>query len=108
MTKCCTELGDASLKKKSNYSSSYVIQDLSCFSCQEGKLILLKLRQNLTTEAHEKKEDAPARVEFSAGDGERFDHPGHLAARWAAFMLSGGLSALNQVKWPVKCSKIRS
>lgn len=70
-----------SVQKKANCSLSYVIQDLYCFSCQEEKVILLKLRQISPQKHIKRKEDAPAEVEFSANDTKGFAHPGHLAAR---------------------------
>lgn len=67
-------------KKKSNSSMPYVIQDLCCLPCQEKKLILLNLRQILTTGAHRRTEDAPVEVEFPTKDMKVFSHPEHLAA----------------------------
>lgn len=78
---------------------SYVIQDLFCLPCQEEKLILLNLRQILTTEAHRKTEDAPAEVEFPEEDMKLLSNPEHLAAREAAdaFMLFE--SWVYSIKW---------
>lgn len=57
------------------------LPDLYCFSCQEEKVILLKLRQISPQKHIKRKEDALAEVEFSANDTKGFAHPGHLAAR---------------------------
>lgn len=59
---------------------SYVIPDLYLLPCQEEKLILLNLRQILTTEAHTKTEDAPVQLEFPARDMKTFLSPAALGS----------------------------
>ncbi len=95
-------------KKKSNSSMSYVIQDLCCLLCQEEKLILLNLRQILTTGAHRRTEDAPVEVEFPSERYETFLSPTALGSRLSSgsFYVIWKLSVLSQVKWAVKCTCI--